>query len=189
MVEREAVSGLFSPEHLLREELVLLFQDRQVFFRQRQRVAGLRDHRFHGEFPEAEVRHREDVVREVGIEMGEGAAHVVVLAAAGIHQFFEFRDDPLPAAVAGVVDPGAVVDLFAAVKAQDHVGHLFVAVVDDLVVDEHAVRRDREAEVLSRLLFDGAAVVDCLLDDVPVHEGLAAEEVDFEVPAGAGVGN
>ena len=189
VVEREAVSGLFSPEHLLREELILLFQDRQIFFGQRQRVAGLADDRFHGEFPEPEVRHCEDVVREVGIEMSEGAAHVVVLPAAGLHQFLEFRDDPLPAAVAGIVDAGAVVDLFASVEAQDHVRHLFVAVVDDVVVDEHAVRRDREAEVFPRLLLDGPAVIDGLFDDIPVHEGLAAEEVDFEVPPCPGMGH
>ena len=63
----------------------------------------------------------EQVVGEIGVVMGEGAAHVVALTAAGLDQLLELGDDhviaPLP------VDSGAhvVVDLRAAVQGEDHV--------------------------------------------------------------------
>ena len=124
---------------------------------------------------------------KVGVVVGEGAAHVVVLAAAGRHQLLELGHDPLPAAVAGVVHPEAVVDLLAPVQAEHHVAHLPVAEVDHVVVDEHAVGGEGEAEVLAGLLFDGAGVGHQLLDHLEVHQRLAAEEVHLQVPARAGV--
>ena len=99
----------------------------------------------------------------------------------------EVRHDAVIAAVARYVDAEAVVDLLAAVEGEHDVVHLAVAEVRDLVVEQHAVGREGEAEVLARVLFDGARVSDEVFDYLPVHERFAAEEVDLEVPAVAGV--
>ena len=80
-------------------------------------------------------------------------------------------------------------DLLAAVQGQDHVVHLLVAELGDLVIQQHAVGGEGEAEVLVVDGLQGAGVPDQLLDHVPVHEGLAAEEVHFQVHPGAGVGH
>ena len=80
-------------------------------------------------------------------------------------------------------------DLLPAVQAQNHVAHFLVAEVDDILVDEHAVGGQGEAEVLPRLLLDAAGIGHQLLDHVKVHQRLAAEEVHFQILPGAGVGD
>ena len=117
--------------------------------------------------------------------MREGAAHVVVPAAARRDELLELRHDLVPAAVARVVDAVAVVDFTAPVEAQHDVAHLAVCKVDHVVVDQHAVRRQREAEILVAFLFAAARVGDELLDDVEVHQRLAAEEIDLQIAAAA----
>ena len=51
----------------------------------------------------------------------------------------------------GGVDAEAVVDLPAPVEGEDYVRHLAVAELRDLVVEQHAVRRERKAEMLATL--------------------------------------
>ena len=60
---------------------------------------------------------------------------------------------------------------------------------DAILVDEHAVGGQGEAEVLARFLFNAPGVGNQLLYHVKVHQGLAAEEVHLQVLPGAGVGN
>ena len=129
----------------------------------------------------------EEVVRKVGVVVRVGAAHVIALVPALCDEALEVRHDAVIAAVARDVDAEAVVDLLAAVEGEHDVVHLAVAEVRDLVVEQHAVRREGEAEILARVLFDGARVGDEVLDYLPVHERFAAEEVDLEVPPVAGV--
>ena len=80
-------------------------------------------------------------------------------------------------------------DLLAAVQAQHHVVHLLVAELGDLVIQENSVGGEGEAEVLvvNRLL--GAGVSHQLLHHVPVHQGLAPEEVHLQVHPAAGAGD
>ena len=148
VVEGEAPALAVALDHLFGQDLVLLLQDGQVLGGEGAGVGGLRDHRLHAQLGEAEVGHVEDVVGEVGVVVGVGAAHIVVLVAALLHELLKFRDDGVIAAMAGVVLAEAVVDLLAAVEAQDDVVALLVAEVDDVVVDEHAVGGHGEAEVL-----------------------------------------
>ena len=129
----------------------------------------------------------EDVVGEVGVVVGVGAAHVIVLVAALFHKLLELRHDGVIAAVACVVLAEAVMDFLAAIEAQHDIVALLVAEVDDIVVDEHTVGGHGEAEVLVVDLLLLAAVGDELFDHVEVHQRLAAEEIDLEVAAGAGV--
>ena len=62
-----------------------------------------------------------------------------------------------------------------------------VAEVDHVVVDEHAVGGEGEAEILVVLLFDAPGVGHQVLHHLEVHQGLAAEEVHLQVPPGAGI--
>ena len=124
----------------------------------------------------------EDIVGEIGVEMGVGAAHVVALVAALLHELLELGHDGIIAAVARVVLAEAVVDFLAAVEAQDDVVALLVAEVDNVIVGGHG-----KAEVLVVDLLLLAAVGHQLFHHVEVHQRLAAEEIDFEVAAGAGV--
>ena len=187
MVEGEAAALAVALYHLLGEDLVLLLQDGQVLGSEGAGVGGLGDDRFHAQLREAEVGHVEDVVGEVGVVVGVGAAHVIVLVAALFHELLELRHDGVIAAVACVVLAEAVMDFLAAIEAQHDIVALLVAEVDDIVVDEHTVGGHGEAEVLVVDLLLLAAVGDELFDHVEVHQRLTAEEIDLEVAAGAGV--
>ena len=129
----------------------------------------------------------EHVVGEVGVAVGKGAAHVVVLSPAGLDQLLEFGHDAVIAAHARVVHPGLVVDLLTAVQREHHVAHLFVGEVDHIVVDQHPVGGQGKAEILAPLLFHAAGVLHQPFDHVPVHQRFAAEEVHFQIGAAAGM--
>ena len=187
VVEGEGPSFPIPLPHQLRQLLVLLLHDLDVLGREGGGIVGGADHGLHAELGEAQLQHLPDVLHKVGVQVGEGAAHVVVLAAAGLHQLLELGHDPLPAAVAGIVHPEAVVNLLAPVQREHHVAHLPVAEVDHLIVDEHAVGGEGEAEVLARLLFPPTGIGHQVLDHLEVHQRLAAEEVHLQVPALAGV--
>ena len=75
------------------------------------------------------------------------------------------------------------------VQTQHHVAALAVGEIDDVVVDEQAVGREREAEVFARLLFDAARVGDEVLDDLKIHQRLAAEEIHLQIAPSAGMGD
>ena len=189
MVEGKASALAVALDHLLGKDLVLLLQDGQVGLGQGAGVAGVADHRLHAQLGKAEVCHVEDIVGKVGVIVGIGAAHIVVLVAALFHELLELGHDAVVAAVACAVHAEAVVDLLAAVQTQHHVVALLVAEIDHIVVDQHAVGGHGEAEVLIVDLLLFAAVGHQLLDHVKVHQRFAAEEVHFQVAAGAAVLN
>ena len=181
--------ALFLPaEHVLGQNLILLLYNLNVFRRQGSGVIGGAHHRLHAQLGKSQVvRHMEQVLGEVRVGVGEGAPHVVVLPAPGRHQLLELGHNAVVAAVARVVHPGAVVDFLAPVQREHHVAHLPVGKVNHIVVDEHAVGGEGEAEVFAPLLFHAAGVLHQALNHVPVHQRLSAEEVHLQVAAGAGV--
>ena len=81
----------------------------------------------------------------------------------------------------------AVVHFLAAVETQNDIAHLAVCKIDDVVVNQNAVCRQREAEVLTAFLFAGTGIRDKLLYDVEIHQRFAAKEVDFQIVARAGM--
>ena len=121
--------------------------------------------------------------------MGEGAAHVVLPIAPRLHKGLELGHDLLPAAVAGVVHPVAVVNFLAPVQAQNHVVALPVGKFHDLFIQEDAVGGEGEAEVLVVDGLQAPGVAHQLLDHIKVHQRFAAEEVHLQVLPGAGVLN
>ena len=121
--------------------------------------------------------------------MRKRAAHIVALAAACLDQLLEFGHNAVIAAVARQIHAEAVIDLLAAIKGEHHIVALLIAPVDDLIGDADAVGGHREAEVLVILFLDAACIGNQLLADLEVHQRFAAEEVDFEVAAGAGIFN
>ena len=76
-----------------------------------------------------------------------------------------------------------VVDRRTAIERQDNVIHVGVDVVNLLVVEQQAVGGDGEAELLAVLLFDRTRIINGLLDRIPCHERLTAEEVNLDVAA------
>ena len=131
----------------------------------------------------------EQVLGEVRICMGEGAPHVVVFTASGLHQLLELGHYAVIASFAGIVHPKGIMYLLASVQGQDHIAHLPVGKVYYLVVNEHAVGGEGKAEFLVVGLLLGAGIGNQLLYHLPVHQRLSAEEVHLQIGAAAGVFN
>ena len=147
MVEGEGPALPLPLEHFPGQDLILLEEDGQVLSAQGLGIAGRADHRLHAELGKAQIGHVEDVVGEVQIMARKGAAHVIILAAPRVHQLPESGHDAVIAALSGVVHAQAVVHLLPSVQAEHDVAHLPVGEVDHVVVDQHAVRGQRKAEV------------------------------------------
>ena len=110
----------------------------------------------------------------------ERAADVVMLVPARTHELFDLFDDEIEAPLAVHRLSHGVVHFGAAVQREDDVLHLLVEEFDGLVVEKKAVGRRREEETLAELCGLFLGVIDGIFDDAEVHQGLAAEEVDFE---------
>ena len=121
--------------------------------------------------------------------MGKRSAHIVALAAAGFHQLLELGHDAVKGAVTCVVHAETVVDLLASVQRQNHVVALTVGEFNHVVIDEHTVCGQGEAEILSLFLLDAPRVSDQVLDDLEVHQRLTAKEVNLQIVAVAGIFN
>ena len=187
MVEGEGPPLLVPLQHQPGQLLILLHDDLLVRLRQGRRITVGSHHRLHAQLREAQIQHGLDVLQKVGVGVGEGPPHIVVLSLPGLHQLLELGNDLLPAAVSCIVHPVAVVDLLAAVQTQHHVVALLVAEVDDVVINEHTVGGHGKAEVLVMDLLLLAAVGHQLFDHIKVHQRLTAKEVHFQIAAGAAV--
>ena len=189
VVEGEGAAFVNALEHQGSKLFILLEHHLEVAAGQRGGVVRRTDNRLHTQLCEAEVKHLLYIAQKIGICVGEGAAHVVAFAAARIYKLLELRHNALPAPAAGVVNAEAVMHFLAPVETENDVVHLAVCKVDHVVVDEHSVRREREAEILPVLFLYASCVCDKLLDDFKVHQRLAAEEVDLKIVPCAGVGD
>ena len=181
VVEGKAVALFIALYHLTGESLILLTENGEVLFCQGGRRVGRCDYRFHRKLLEAQIRHMQDVIYKVRIEMSESAAHIIALVAARFHKLFELGDDAIVGAVALYINSESVVDFFTAVKTQDHIVHLLVTEVDDVLIDVDAVGGQSESDILIVDLLLLASVNDQLLADFPVHQRLSAEEVDIKI--------
>ena len=177
MVEGDGAALLMASQHLHGQELVLLLDNLQILRRQGRRVPGGADHRLHGELGKAQVRHVEEVLREVGVPVGEGAPHVIAASPPGLHQLLELGDNAVIAAVSGVVHPEGVVNLLPPVQGKDHVVHFPVSEVDNLLVDEHPVGGEGEAELFAMGFLLRPGIGHQVLHHLPVHQRFAAKEV------------
>ena len=129
----------------------------------------------------------QDIVGKIRVVMGVGAPHIIILLAPAAGHLQETGNNQFiaAAAVSGFAQP--VVHFRAAVHAEDHIAHFFIAEIHDLIGEEDAVGGDGEAEILIVELFLLPAVGHQLLDHFKIHQRLPAEEIHFQVLTGAGV--
>ena len=188
VVERDGLAGFLAAQHVVGKQLVLVKQLGEVLLGQCLRRIRRCNDRLHRQFSKAKIiGHMEQVFGKINVVMCKGAAHVVALAAACLDQLLELGHDAVIAAVAGQVYAEPVVDFLAPVERQHDVVAFFVAPVNDFVGDANAVGGHGEAEVFVVFFLDAACIRDELLAHLKVHQRFAAEEVDFQVTAGAAV--
>ena len=122
-----------------------------------------------------------DIFHEISIEVSKSSAHIVALVASPAYELLELGNDGVVGSVALKVYAESVVSLLSSVQGEDHVVHLLVTEVDDIVSYADAVGGKGEPYVLSGFLLDGSSILYQLLYDFPVHQGLTAEEVYVEI--------
>ena len=121
--------------------------------------------------------------------MGKGSAHIVIFAAARLDEFLKLRNDFFPASVSCIINAVAVVNLLAAVKAQNNVAHLTVCKVYHIIVNKHSVGGEGKAEIFALFLFNASCVLHKLFHNVKVHQRFAAEKVHLKIAPCSGVFN
>ena len=189
MIECEGLALGIALEHKLGQLFVLIHNYAPVFLRKCGRVIGRGNNGFHAQFRKAEIEHGAYIFKKIGVSVGKRAAHVIAFFAACIYKPLEFGYYLFPAAVAGIVHAEAVVYLLAPIKAQYNVAHFLIGKIYNVVVNKHAVRGKREAEVFVFFLFYAARIGYKLLHNIEIHQRLAAEEVHFKIVPRAGVFN
>ena len=184
-VEMEEIE-IAAVHHDLRQLFIFCADGGQIFLPQGVVVLIFHRHGFDGDLVEAFVRNGEDILCEVEIFPGKRAAEIKVFIPSLGHELFEFRHDHIVAALAVGRHAEAVVHLFAAVQGQNAVVHFPIDIIDGIVVQQDAVRRDGEAEMLSAFGLPGAGVGHRFFHHIHGHQRLAAEEIDFDVAARSG---
>ena len=125
--------------------------------------------------------------------MGKSASHVVILTAACIHKLLELGNDSVKASVSCVVHTKTVVDLFSAVKTENHVVALTVGEIDHVVVHEGRTALFADGSGTASLMGTGAFEdgqvdpdeVDEYAADAP-HHGVAVPLADGNLLVTAG---
>lgn len=127
----------------------------------------------------------QDIIGEIGIVVGIGATYIVVPPAPALDKALELGYNRIVAAPARVIDAEAIMHLAAAVKRKHYIVHLSVAEIDDLIIDEDTVGGEGKAEIFPSILLHRTGIGHQLLDNRPIHQRLATEEINFQVaPAG-----
>ena len=132
----------------------------------------------------------QNVACKVFVKMCIGSADIIAILLTAFRYLFEFWENQIVAASISVTErTHPIVDLFAPVNAQNNVTHLLVDEVQNFIIQQNAVRGNREAEFLIVLLLLAAPIGHQLLDHIKIHQRLAAEKVHFQIHAASGILN
>ena len=180
----EGLSLLAACLHDIGQAIVLGIDLVQISLGQLVAAAVLSRNRLNRQAVKALVCNMYDILCKVQVLAGEGTTCVVVqLGITLLDQLLELGHDDIVAAGARNGLAHLVVDRRTAIERQNYVIHVGVDVVDFLVVEQQAVGGDGEAELLAVLVLDRTRIINGLLDRIPCHERLAAEEVNLDVAA------
>ena len=134
-MEEGKPSAAFLPvDHDLRQLIVLLEDLRQVFLTDRVRVRILADHRLNGDPLKAKLCKMQENKKKIQVIPCKSASYVILLLVPALCQLLELRHDQVIASLPVAERAHPVIDFFSSVQAQDHIVHLFVDELLDLIV-------------------------------------------------------
>ena len=189
MIEGQRSALFFALQHFLRQQLILLEKNGLILFCQRIRVIRRADNRLHTQLRKAQIRHVEQIIRKIYIIMGKGSTHIVVFIPTLFHKFLELRHNAVIAAVACIILAQMVMHFPSAVQRKHNIVHFLIRKLNNLIINQHTVCGQRKTEVFIMQLFLLSGIGHHLLNHIPVHQGLAAEEVHLKVSSCAGIFN
>ena len=183
MKKIETISFFFTLNHLTGQDVVLLFQNGYIL-RTNGVIRLFRSHnRLHGDLVKAKIRQMQDVTRKIQVPVRIGSTDIVLQPEGPplLRKFQESGQDQVVASPAAAERAHPVVDFLPSVNRQDDIVHLPVAELHHLIVKQNPVGRERKTEMLPACLFEFPPVRNKLFDHCPVHQGLPAEKVHFQI--------
>ena len=116
-------------------------------------------------------------------------AQVVVVAAARIDELLKISHDHIVRSMSARIGTHRIVHLAPSVRREHDRDMVVVQPRDILVGEQHPVRRERQFELLARLLLTLTHVLRHRLHRTQIHQRLAAEEINLTVFARAAAVN
>ena len=121
--------------------------------------------------------------------MSVGAAHIISHLLTALRHLLKLGHNQIIAALPAPERTHPVVHFLASVNAEHDVCHFFVGKLQYLIVQQHTVGCQGEAEFLVVGLLQASAVLHQVLYHLPVHQRLSTKEIHLEVHPVAGIGN
>ena len=134
MEEVESFAFLFSLDHNLCKTVVLFTDLRNVLLTDGVGIRLVPHHRLDGHLLKSKIRKMQDVVGEIQVVPCERAPDIVSLLVSAVRQLLELGNDQVIAAFAVPERTHIVVDLFTPIQAENHIVHLLVDEILDLIV-------------------------------------------------------
>ena len=129
----------------------------------------------------------ENIVCEVCVIMCISTSYIVTLVTSFFDKFLEFRNDNIITAFAVSERAHAVIYFLTAVDPEHDIVHLAVHELLNLIIQQDTVSRHGKTEMLIVQLFLLPPISHQVFHNLPVHQRLPAEEVDFEIPPVPGI--
>ena len=187
MKEIETLSFLISPNHLDSQLIILRKNLRNVLRHKCIVLARRGNDRLNGNLLKSQIGKMADIRGKVLVKTRKRPAHIIVCLIPALRHFFKFRNHQIVAALSSGKRTHFVMDFFPSVHAQNNICHLPVGKVNDVIIQQHAVRRQRKTEPLVVRFLKASAICDQILYNLPVHQGFPAKKIHFQVHAAAGV--
>ena len=113
--------------------------------------------------------------------MSISTTHVIILATTCLHQLLELRDYLLPASITSIILTSPVMHFLTSIQTKYHITHLFIAVLNYFIINQHAICSKRKSEVLIILILYRTRILNYLLTNIPVHQRLTTEEINLQI--------
>ena len=121
--------------------------------------------------------------------MGKGTTHIILVLISGFCKFLEFRNNQIVASCTFTEWSHVVMNLFTSIYTENNISHFFVAEFHNFVIEKYTVCCQCKTEFLIVQLLLLSSVCHQILDNLPVHQRLSSEEIDFQILSGTRIRN
>ena len=121
------------------------------------------------------------IFQKVCIGSSKSAPHIIVPVAPSFHQLLKPGHYHIITSFAGRCLSESVMNFLPSVKTENHVLHLPVAEVYNLIIYIHTIGGQSESEIFIVLFLYAAGISYNFLHHVPVEKRLPSEEINFKI--------
>ena len=130
-----------------------------------------------------------DIIGKIQIISGKCSPDVILFLIPALGKLLKLRNDQVIAACTVTKWPHIVIHFFSSVQTQDHIVHLFIHKLLNLVIQKYSIRCNREPEMFIVQLLLLSSVCHQIFDHLPVHQRLTTKEIHFQIASASRIGN